>query len=255
MGFNPTTFIFEIINFIVLVWLLQRLLYKPLQRSIDRRNAAIRAREDAADQRTNEAEQALANYRARHAELDNLGEQVIREATEEASEQRARILEQAREDAAAERARAQSMLEAEREAALGWVREELVERSAEVAGRMLERLAPHALEPALLEQLIAELERQSEVLGREVHEASGDGTAAPEVEVTFATMPGDEGVSRLREKLAETFGRAPRLTLREDSTLGAGLVLRVGHRVLDASMAGQLEAFRDMVRETVEAQA
>lgn len=251
MGFNLTTFLFEIVNFLVLVWLLSRLVYKPLQRAIDQRNRAIHEREDAAEERMKQAEQSLSDYQQRRAELDDLGAQVIRDAAEQASEERARILEQAREDAAAERARAQRMLEAEREAALAWVREVLVEHSAEVAGRILARLAPQALEPALLDQLLDELDRQSDVLK---HEARADGGAAPEVEVTFAKMPGDDGVSLLRDRLGRTLGLAPRLALREDDTLGAGLVVRVGHRVLDASMAGQLEAFRDTVREMVEAE-
>lgn len=253
MAFNLTTFFFEIVNFLVLLWLLSRLLYKPLQRAIDQRNAAIREREDAATERMQQAEQALADYRRRRAELDDLGAETLREATEQASEERARILEQAHEDAAAERSRAQRMLEAEREAALSWVREVLVEHSAEVAGHILRRLAPDALEPALLDQLLAELERQTEVLKREVHPDGDDGSPS-EVEVTFARMPGDEGVARLRERLGLTLGLTPRLVLREDETLGAGLVVRVGHRVLDASMAGQLDAFRDTVREMVEAE-
>ena len=252
MGFSLTTFLFEIVNFIVLLWLLQRVLYKPLQRAIAKRNAVIEEREQAAELRMQQAEQSLADYRERQAELDGLRAQTIRDATEQASEERARILELAREDAAAEHVRAQRLLDAEREAALSWVREVLVERGAEVAGRILGHLAPEALEPALLDQLLSELDRQSDLLKRE---ARPDGGAAPEVEVTFAKMPGDEGVSRLRDKLGETLGLTPRLALREDETLGAGLVLRLGNRVLDASMAGQLEAFRDSVREMVEAEA
>ncbi len=255
MDFNLTTFLFEIVNFLALVWLLQRLLYKPLQRGIDKRNTAIREREELAEQRIAGAARSLQEYNESRAELDQLREQTIREATEEASEQRARILEQAREDAAAERARAQRTLEVEREAALAWVREVLVERSAEVAGRILSQLAPDALEPALLDQLLVELGRQAGSLRHEVGANGHAPSVPPEVEVTFANMPGDAGVSRLRGKLSETLGGTPRLSLREDATLGAGLVVRIGSRVLDASMAGQLEAFRDTVREMVEAEA
>jgi F0F1-type ATP synthase delta subunit len=43
--------------------------------------------------------------------------------------------------------------------------------------------------------------------------------------------------------------------LREDETLIAGLSLRVGHLVLDASVSGQLQAFRDDVREHIEPEA
>ena len=41
MEFNWTTFSFEIINFLILVWILQRFLYKPVTNAIARRKAAI----------------------------------------------------------------------------------------------------------------------------------------------------------------------------------------------------------------------
>ena len=61
-------------------------------------------------------------------------------------------------------------------------------------------------------------------------------------------------IDQLPYTLGEALGTTPRLSLREDETLGAGLVVRVGNRVLDASMAGQLDAFRESVREMVEAE-
>lgn len=251
MGFSWTTFLFEIVNFLALVWILHRVLYRPLREGIRKRRESLEQRESDADARraaADEREQALAKA---SVEVEELRARTIRDATEQAAEERARLLQQAREDAAAERARAQRLLDAEREAAEVWVRQVAIEHAAEVAGRMLQRMAPEAAEQALFDRLLEELDRRADVLRSIAHGTSEE----PEVEVTGARLPADASVQRLRERLARVLGRAPRLVLREDAALDVGLVLRVGHLVLDASMAGQLDAFRDQVRALLEGEA
>ncbi len=245
MTFNATTFAFELINFVVLVWLLNRYVFKALVSSIAERRARIAAAEAAAAAQQAAAEAAQAEMRSRSLELDRLRETILQEATADAAAERARLITPAREDAAAERARVQQLLEAEREAALAWVRSEAVERGVDVAGHMMLSLAPEALDAALVEQLVAEIDARREALRRAAEEL---GEQAPEVTLVAARLPPSELRERLREALGEALGARPRLSLKEDETLLAGLVLRVGGRVLDASVAGQLAAFRDRAR-------
>ncbi len=242
MGFNLTTFLFETVNFVVLVWVLQRLVYRPLQRAIQQRQAAMDAREQKA-----ESAQELAEARQRQLEeeskgLDAVRERVIREATEQAAEERARILRSAHEDAASERSRVQKLLAAEREAAIGWVREMAIEHSTEVAGRLLAELAPDALDEALIEQLLTEIRLEELPAGAE----------RDEVEITFTHRPTEQIMAMVRNKLEANLGIPPRLVQREDESLGAGAVVRIGGKVFDASLSGQLEAFRGRVRTLIE---
>ncbi|MGE0323584.1 MAG: F0F1 ATP synthase subunit delta [Polyangiaceae bacterium] len=246
MGFSLTTFIFEIANFLVLMWILNRLVYRPLKRGVEQRRGDLKRQED-------ELAAALAEARARQGsadeqrrEVDGLRDQVLREATHRASEERARLLAQAREDADAERARARRMLSVEREAAANWVRELAVEHGAQIAGRMLMDISPEGVDGAIFDRLLEELERRREDLRA---------TGAEEVEATFARLPSTETVARLRAALNALFEQSPHLVLRDDDALVAGLILRVGHVVLDASIAGQLDVFRDRVRNLLEREA
>ena len=59
MEFDWLTFGFEIVNFLVLVWLLHRLLYRPVLAMIQRRRDEIAAAARAAEARQAEAEQAI----------------------------------------------------------------------------------------------------------------------------------------------------------------------------------------------------
>ena len=65
MEFNLSTFSFEIINFLILVWILQRLFYKPVREIIARRKQQIdQTLTDAAQMRL-EAEELKQNYENR----------------------------------------------------------------------------------------------------------------------------------------------------------------------------------------------
>jgi F0F1-type ATP synthase membrane subunit b/b' len=232
------------------MWLLKRIVYGPLKKGIGERREALTEREESAKARMDAAEELEQRARTMYSELEELRAKTIRQAIEQAAEEKARLLEQAREDAAAERARAQRLLDSEREAALAWVRELAVEHGTDVAGRMLMQLAPDAVEEALFERLLDELSSRSNTL----RDAAAR-TARAEADVTFAHMPPDEQVARLRERLTAALGKPPRLVLREDDALLAGLCVRLGHLVLDASVLGQLQAFREDVREQFEPEA
>lgn len=253
MGFNVTTFFFELVNFVVLVWVLERLVFRPLRRGIEQRRAAAAELTARAESREAEAERVRRDYESRTEELGTLRERIVREGTEQAAKERARMLQQAHEDAVAERARVQRLVETEREAALGWARETIVERGTELAGRLLLELAPQSVDRALLDELGGECAR----LGPELRSDLGLEPASerPEVEVTSARPLPEEAVERLRGTLTDALGVSPRLTLREDERLIAGAVVRTGHRVLDASVDGQLSLLRARARELLESEA
>lgn len=241
MRFDLTTFAFEVLNFLVLAWLLSRLVYKPLRRGIEARRAAMEEQESKVRTELEEAKTRRADVEKRSVALDEMEAKAVREASERAAEERARILEEAREDAAAERGRTAQLLEAEREAALVWARHVAVERGTEIAGRMLLDLAPDAIDGLLLERLLRDTDRLSAAVaaGR-----AHDGGAV-EVEVTTARPLDEASGKRLHAALARVAGAELRFVARVDPELRAGLTVRVGERIFDASLAGQLEAFRE----------
>ncbi|HJL15238.1 MAG TPA: F0F1 ATP synthase subunit delta [Sandaracinaceae bacterium LLY-WYZ-13_1] len=244
MELDPTTLLFETINFVVLVFLLWRIVYRPLRRSIQKRQAAVREDLEKAEAARAEAERREGEWAAREKELAALREEVRAEAVEAAEKERARILERAREDASAELARVRQLQETEREAVEQWVRAAVWDRGTELAGRMLQALAPARVDEVLGERLVEVLERHADEVREELEESEG-----AEIEVSGATMPDPTLVSRLREVLARAVGHPPRLSTHEDESLVAGWTVRVGDRLFDASVAGQLAAFRELARE------
>ncbi len=97
-------------NFLVLVWLLKRYLYRPVLAAIDAREKLIAlAVADAASQRT-AAEGERAAYAAKNGALDGERAALLQQAASAADAERARLLEQARAEADALRAKQMTAL-------------------------------------------------------------------------------------------------------------------------------------------------
>ncbi|PVA08980.1 F0F1 ATP synthase subunit B [Pelagivirga sediminicola] len=111
MSIDWITVAAQIANFLVLVWLLKRFLYRPILDGIDARERRIAERMVEAGRIRQQAEAAEARHDAEIARLKEGHEGVIEKARQEAEEERDALLRQARErlereQAAREEARA-----------------------------------------------------------------------------------------------------------------------------------------------------
>jgi len=241
MSFDLTTFLFELVNFVVLVVLLRWIAYKPLARAIKARRDAITAEEDKARDALAAALDKQAALDRGLAEVRALAEAERARAVEEGASERARIIAQARVDAEAERARARTMVEFERQAAEVRVREVMIDHGAALAGRLLVELAPEHTRSVLLARLVDAIQRRATQLVEGVAPHDAAELAAP----CGAERAETEAV---RTALTAVLGRTPEIVVREQPELVAGWVLRLGPHVLDASVAGRLHVVQERAR-------
>jgi F-type H+-transporting ATPase subunit b len=126
LGINGWDFTLHTINFIVLVFLLTKFLYRPVVSMLDERSRTIRDSMEQAERVRKEAEQAeseratmLADARREIQEMmtraTQTAERIQADARADAQLQAQRIIERAQQEAAAERA--QSMSDLRREVA------------------------------------------------------------------------------------------------------------------------------------------
>lgn len=103
----------QTLNFVILVWLLQHFLYKPILNAIDAREESIAAElADAAAKRA-EAQTERDDFKRKNEEFDRQRATLWREATEAASAERQKLLDQARKAAADATLKQQEALRAE----------------------------------------------------------------------------------------------------------------------------------------------
>ena len=100
----------QALNFLILVWLLKRFLYKPILRAIDAREKRIAAELADADAKKAEAQKERDEFQHKNEEFDQQRTALLSKATEEAKAERQRLLEEARKAADALSAKRQETL-------------------------------------------------------------------------------------------------------------------------------------------------
>lgn len=99
MHIDWLTVVAQWVNFLILIWLLQRFLYQPIVQAMDKRQQAIVARGEEAKSKAEQAEMLARDYRDKLAELETRRAELMAAAREAAATERARLVEQARSDA------------------------------------------------------------------------------------------------------------------------------------------------------------
>jgi len=104
------TIVAQALNFLILVWLLKRFLYKPILNAIDAREKRIAAELADADTKKAEAQKEHDEFRKKNEEFDQQRAALLTKATDEANAERLRLLDEARKAADALSARRQESL-------------------------------------------------------------------------------------------------------------------------------------------------
>src|ERR1700688_4744949 len=100
----------QALNFIILVWLLKRFLYKPILDAIDAREKRIATELADADAKKSEAQKERDEFQHKNEAFDQQRAALLSKATDEAKAERQRILDEARKAADALSARRQEAL-------------------------------------------------------------------------------------------------------------------------------------------------
>jgi F-type H+-transporting ATPase subunit b len=104
------TVIAQAINFLILVWLLKRFLYKPILHAIDEREKRIAAQLALTEAKKAEAQKERDDFQYKNEAFDQERAVLLKKATDEAQAERQRLLDEARKDADSLRAKRQEAL-------------------------------------------------------------------------------------------------------------------------------------------------
>jgi F-type H+-transporting ATPase subunit b len=110
MLINWFTVFAQAINFLILVWLLKRFLYKPILHAIDEREKGIATQLADAEAKTAEAKTDRDDFQHKNQVFDQERAALLKKATDDAGVERQRLLVEARQDADAWRAKRQAAL-------------------------------------------------------------------------------------------------------------------------------------------------
>jgi F-type H+-transporting ATPase subunit b len=247
------TVLAQTVNFLILVWLLKRFLYKPVLAAVDAREAKIAATlKDAATKKA-EAASERDSFQSKSTAIEAQRAQMLRKATDEASAERQRLLVAARADADALRTKLTDDVKNERIE----LNREIVARTREevlaVVRKTLSDLADTSLEDRIVEVFIHRL-----------HDLHGDPNtplandapaAAAPVCVRSAFELGAAARSSIEAAIGEWLRANNKPTFETAPGLVSGIELIVGGRKLAWSITDYLDSLSERVASLLEPKA
>ena len=109
------TVIAQALNFLILVWLLKRFLYKPILNAIDAREKKVADELADADAKEVEAQKEKEEFRRKNEELDQQRAALMNQAKYEAQTERQRLFEEVRKETSYLRTKQQEALKNDKE--------------------------------------------------------------------------------------------------------------------------------------------
>jgi len=147
---------FQVINFLLLLYILNRLLFKPLLARMDERSAKIEKGLEDAEVAARDRELARAEREAAVSEARKEAAALLTNANKIATDTRDDILTQARADAEKVTERAREEITAEKEKAMAELRAQVADLALEAAGRLIRSDMNATTQRRLVEEFLAE---------------------------------------------------------------------------------------------------
>lgn len=137
LGFEFPKFIWQLVNFLILLWILKKFAYKPILNMLDERKKSIEDAINNAETAKNEAEKLRKEYETRLAEAKQEAQDVIAKATKFGEEMKKEMMASAQEEAAKAIQKAQEEIGREKEQAIAALRDEVAVLAVMAAGKII----------------------------------------------------------------------------------------------------------------------
>lgn len=248
MELNWSTFLLEIFNFLVLVWILKRFLYRPVTEALEKRREKIELSLSEAESHHAQAIALEQEYKNRLNDWALEKQQLREKLLEEIQTEKAQKLEQLQTELEREREKA-AVIDSHHQAdAIKQMQKNAHQQAARFASKLLKGVASEALEAGLFELLIKtfeELDESTKKILRKACNASSDS-------ITLSSAYDLSAVKKqqLEQTIAALAERPMNVNYIQDSSLIAGFRITIGAWVLGINLQDELLGFAELVEKT-----
>ena len=243
----------QVVNFVILVWLMKHFLYKPILNAIDAREKRIASELADANAKRTEAEKERADFENKNKAFDDQRSALLSKATGDAKAEGAQLLDKARKDADSLRDTQAAALKTDHARMGGQITRMATEEVFGIARKALADLATVSLE-----------ERIGEVFTRRLHEMSGKdkdvlaaalkASSEPAVVRSAFAMPTDQQAA-IQNALNETFSAVVRIRFETTKEAICGIELSANGQKVGWSIATYISALDEKIGALLEAQS
>jgi F-type H+-transporting ATPase subunit b len=243
----------QIVNFLILVWLLKHFLYKPILDAIDAREKRIAAELADADAKKAEAEKERTDFEDKNKAFDQQRTALLGKATDEAKAERERLIDQAKKDAESLRVTQADALRGD-QVRLGSEITLLAEKEVfAIARKALTDLATVSLEERVGEVFTRRL-RELDPKAKQLLGDALKNSSQPALVRSAFELPPDQRAA-IQNALNETFSAVVRIKFEDSQDAICGIELTANGQKVAWSISSYLGELSKKVSDLVDAQS
>ena len=243
----------QIVNFLVLVWLLQHFLYKPVLNAIDAREKRIAAELADADAKKAEAEKERTDFEDKNNVFNQHRSALLSKAADEAKSERERLIDQAKKDAESLRVTQADALRAD-QIRLGSEITLLAEKEIfAIARKALTDLATVSLEERVGEIFTRRL-RELDPKAKQLLGDALKNSSQPALVRSAFELPADQRAA-IQNALNETFSAVVRVKFEDSQDVVCGIELTANGQKVAWSISSYLNGLSKKVSDLVDTQS
>jgi F-type H+-transporting ATPase subunit b len=244
-----STFLLEIINFLILVWILKRFLYKPVLAAIASRKAAVDKTLSDAKAKHLEAEKLEQEYQNRLADWEKEKAGLREALNDELRAQREKLTADLRKALDEEREKERVLAERRLAELQDRAADEGIAQGVQFTTRLLQRIASADLEARLVKLAIEDLPHLPASQLQLLKDACGDRQRA--VKIASAFPLADAQRSQVIQILNEVAQQTVTPTFQQDPSLTAGVRISAGPWTVRANLKDELQFFAEMAQHDI----
>ena len=155
VGIVPWTFVAQICNLFIQMYLIKRFLFKPINEMLEKRGAMADAQITDAQKVKEEADAMKQEYEQNMLDAKDKANQIVTSAQKTAAIQSEEILKEAADQAAAIKAKAEKDIAQEKRKAVNEVKNEIGGIAMEIAGKVIQREISEEDHAKLIDEFIS----------------------------------------------------------------------------------------------------
>jgi len=249
MKINWFTVIAQLVNFLILVWLMKRYLYKPILNAIDEREKKIVAQLADAENKKAEAEKEQAGFKQKNEQFDQAKKGLMDKVVAETNEERKKLMETARNEADALRSKQENSLKEMQENLNHEIAQKTQQEVFAISRKALNDLASVSLEEQSASLFI---KRLNELKEEDKKKFIASFKADPNpilVQSAFALPPKQQ--TDIQESVKGILGTDVQFQFRITPEIISGIELSANGFKLSWSISDYLNALEKSINETI----
>ena len=244
MEINWFTVIAQIINFLILVWLLKRFLYKPVLNAIDEREKKIAAQLSDAESKKAESQKERDEFEQKNEAFDKERAAKMDEVQAAANSEKQRLFEEVRNESDALRLKYEDSLKQQEQDVTDTIKRKTKDEVFAIAGKALADIANASIEEKVVEVLLKKIQNLKDEEKLTFKNAFNNGKKITIKSAFELTSPSK---SELEKVIEEIIGHANNFQYQTSSELISGIEI-------DAEsyrLSWNIESYLDTLKENI----